>query len=169
LGVVEESSCITAKRAKSAKRRRRGGEEEGWGRGKHEREGAPSPQNQYNYYAINFWRFAEARATAKREKYSMEKWLIILRKTKPQMNADERRFIARAYIAFFRLFISVVPCKKQVASPQSAQSPQRGGGAAYDHVINFYKQHAINFPALRGGRSNRKKVTNIPRNNVQSF
>jgi len=36
--------------------------------------------------------------------YSREKRLIIPRKTEPQMNADERRFIARAYIALVRLF-----------------------------------------------------------------
>jgi len=45
------------------------------------------------------------------------------------MNADERRFIARAYIALVRLFLSVALCKNLKASPQSAQSPQRDGGA----------------------------------------
>jgi len=45
------------------------------------------------------------------------------------MNADERRFIARAYIALVRLFLSAAPCKNQEASPQSAHSPQRDGGA----------------------------------------
>jgi len=45
------------------------------------------------------------------------------------MNADERRFIARAYIAHVRLFLSEAPCKNQEASPQSAQSQQRAGGA----------------------------------------
>ena len=45
------------------------------------------------------------------------------------MNADERRFIAWAYIAHVRLFLSAAPCKNQEASPQSAQSPQRDGGA----------------------------------------
>ncbi|MCZ7405288.1 MAG: hypothetical protein O8C67_10215 [Candidatus Methanoperedens sp.] len=41
----------------------------------------------------------------------------------------ERRFISRAYIALGRLFLSAAPCKNQGTSPQSAQSPQRGGGA----------------------------------------
>ncbi len=45
------------------------------------------------------------------------------------MNADERRFIARAYIALARLFLSAAPCRNQEASPQSAQSQQRDGGA----------------------------------------
>ena len=44
------------------------------------------------------------------------------------MNADERRFIAWAYIAHVRLFLSAAPCKNQGASLQSAQSPQRDGG-----------------------------------------
>jgi hypothetical protein len=45
------------------------------------------------------------------------------------MNADERRFIALAYIAHVMLFLPAAPCKNQGVSPQSAQSPQRGGGA----------------------------------------
>ena len=45
------------------------------------------------------------------------------------MNADERRFIARAYIALVTMFLLAVPCKNQEASPQSAQSPKRAGGA----------------------------------------
>lgn len=45
------------------------------------------------------------------------------------MNTDERRFIAWAYIALNRLFFQAAPFKNQEASPQRAQSPQRGGGA----------------------------------------
>jgi hypothetical protein len=45
------------------------------------------------------------------------------------MNADERRFIARAYIAFVRMFLLAAQCKNQGASLQSARSPQRDGGA----------------------------------------
>jgi hypothetical protein len=45
------------------------------------------------------------------------------------MNADERRFIVRAYIAYISLFFSAAPCKNQEVSPQSAQSSQREGGA----------------------------------------
>ena len=45
------------------------------------------------------------------------------------MNANERRFIARAYIAFVRMFLLAAQCKNHEASPQSAQSPQRAGGA----------------------------------------
>ncbi|MCZ7406504.1 MAG: hypothetical protein O8C67_16470 [Candidatus Methanoperedens sp.] len=43
------------------------------------------------------------------------------------MDADERRFIARAYIALVRLFLPAAPCKNQGTSPQSAQSPQSSG------------------------------------------
>lgn len=79
------------------------------------------------------------------------------------MNADERRFVARAYIALVRLFFYVTLRKNQEASPQSAQSPQRAGGAGVWEdgggggaqaggamlptvfEVKFYKSEAINF------------------------
>jgi hypothetical protein len=37
------------------------------------------------------------------------------------------------------------------------------------HAINFYKYNAINFPALRGGQSNRKDAKNISADNGHSL
>jgi hypothetical protein len=53
----------------------------------------------------------------------------------PQMNTDKRRFIAWAYIALVRLFFSAALCKNQDISPQSAQSPQRAGGAGHGREV----------------------------------
>ena len=90
--------------------------------------------------------------------------LFILQKTKLQMHADKRRFVARGRFVFIRLYLHTAPYKNHEASPQSAPSPQRGGGAGVKedggqgkhkregarsrwYQYNYY---AMNFPALRG-------------------
>ncbi len=48
-----------------------------------------------------------------------------------------------AYIAHVRLFLPAVPCKNQEASPQSAQSPQREGGAEVGEEGVFFIQVTV--------------------------
>jgi len=49
------------------------------------------------------------------------------------MDADKRRFIAWAYIAYGKLLLYAAQRKNQEASLQSAPSPQREGGAVSEN------------------------------------
>ncbi len=58
------------------------------------------------------------------------------------MNADERRFVARAYIALVRLFLPAAPCKKQerhrkarrVRKEQAARGVREEGGGSGERI-----------------------------------
>jgi len=61
--------------------------------------------------------------------------IVHIAKNKPRMNTD---LLHGADIVFVRLYLHMAPCKNHGASPQIAQSSQRGGGAGVGEDKSVY-------------------------------